>query len=174
MAANLQHAHKAPRIGYTYSGFWGLCVRVEDLQPYPKIVKKRCAMRKIKLTMLIEKMEGFNESEMLVSRPAKSAKSVSWITWIMTEVKYMDHHNLDVHPIWFIRHMPKEGKHSLEAIELVKEFVVKLENIEEGIQRNCAWSEWADGLRRKLVLKTDPQRRGSLGIAFAADRKSVV
>ena len=34
--------------------------------------------------------------------------------------------------IWFIRHMPKEGKHSLEAIELVKEFVAKLENIEEG------------------------------------------
>ena len=34
--------------------------------------------------------------------------------------------------IWFIRHMPKEGKHSLEAIELVKEFVAKLEDIEEG------------------------------------------
>lgn len=34
--------------------------------------------------------------------------------------------------IWFIRHMPKEGKHSLEAIELVKEFVAKLEEIEEG------------------------------------------
>lgn len=34
--------------------------------------------------------------------------------------------------IWFIRHMPKEGKHSVEAIELVKEFVSKLEEIEEG------------------------------------------
>lgn len=34
--------------------------------------------------------------------------------------------------IWFIRHMPKQGKHSLEAIELVKEFVKKLEDIEEG------------------------------------------
>jgi hypothetical protein len=34
--------------------------------------------------------------------------------------------------IWFIRHMPKEGKHSVEAIELVKEFVAKLEEIEEG------------------------------------------
>ena len=34
--------------------------------------------------------------------------------------------------IWFIRHMPKQGKHSVEAIELVKEFVAKLEDIEEG------------------------------------------
>lgn len=34
--------------------------------------------------------------------------------------------------VWFIRHRPSEGKHSLEAIELVKEFVIKLEGIEEG------------------------------------------
>ena len=34
--------------------------------------------------------------------------------------------------VWFVRHMPKQGKHSLEAIELVKEFVKKLENIEDG------------------------------------------
>lgn len=34
--------------------------------------------------------------------------------------------------IWFIRHYPKQGKHSMEAIELVKEFVRKLEDIEEG------------------------------------------
>ena len=33
--------------------------------------------------------------------------------------------------IWFVRHMPKQGKHSVEAIELVKEFVKKLEDIEE-------------------------------------------
>ena len=32
--------------------------------------------------------------------------------------------------VWFARHMPKEGKHSAEAIELVKEFVQKLEEIE--------------------------------------------
>ena len=32
--------------------------------------------------------------------------------------------------VWFARHMPKEGKHSVEAIELVKEFVQKLEEIE--------------------------------------------
>ena len=34
--------------------------------------------------------------------------------------------------IWFIKHMPKQEKHSLEAIDLVKEFVKKLEDIEEG------------------------------------------
>ena len=32
--------------------------------------------------------------------------------------------------VWFARHMPKEGKHSVEAIELVREFVQKLEEIE--------------------------------------------
>jgi len=32
--------------------------------------------------------------------------------------------------IWFIRHMPGEGKHSTEAIGLVKEFITKLEEIE--------------------------------------------
>ena len=34
--------------------------------------------------------------------------------------------------IWYLRHMPKEGKHSVEAIELVKEFVAKLEDIPDG------------------------------------------
>jgi len=31
--------------------------------------------------------------------------------------------------IWSVRHMPDEGEHSAEAIELVKEFVAKLEEI---------------------------------------------
>ena len=34
--------------------------------------------------------------------------------------------------VWFVRHMPKEGKHSLEVIELVKEFIKRLEEIPEG------------------------------------------
>lgn len=33
---------------------------------------------------------------------------------------------------WYVRHMPKKGKHSLEAIELVKEFVKELEQIPDG------------------------------------------
>ncbi len=32
--------------------------------------------------------------------------------------------------VWFIRHMPKQGKHSVEAIELVKDFVAILEDME--------------------------------------------
>lgn len=32
--------------------------------------------------------------------------------------------------VWFAMYMPKEGKHSVEAIELMKEFVKKLEEIE--------------------------------------------
>ena len=31
--------------------------------------------------------------------------------------------------VWFVRHCPKHGRHSTEAIELVKEFVRKLEDI---------------------------------------------
>ena len=34
--------------------------------------------------------------------------------------------------IWFIRHIPKEGKHSRETIELVKDVIVKLEAIPDG------------------------------------------
>lgn len=32
--------------------------------------------------------------------------------------------------VWFVRHCPKHDRHSAEAIELVKEFVVKLEDIQ--------------------------------------------
>lgn len=42
--------------------------------------------------------------------------------------------------IWFIRHPPKEGKHSLEAIELVKEFIEHLENIPDGCAERFPFS----------------------------------
>lgn len=31
--------------------------------------------------------------------------------------------------LWYVRHMPKSGKHSLEAVELIKEFIARLEAI---------------------------------------------
>ncbi len=34
--------------------------------------------------------------------------------------------------IWYVRHMPAEGEHSVEAIELIKEFIAKLEEIPDG------------------------------------------
>ena len=34
--------------------------------------------------------------------------------------------------IWYVRHMPEEGKHSLEAIELIREFVNRLTEIPDG------------------------------------------
>lgn len=34
--------------------------------------------------------------------------------------------------IWSIRHVPEEGKHSAEAVELVKEFVERLKDIPDG------------------------------------------
>lgn len=33
--------------------------------------------------------------------------------------------------IWFVRHMPKQGKHSAEAAELVRDIIERLENIED-------------------------------------------
>ena len=32
--------------------------------------------------------------------------------------------------VWFVRHCPKHGRHSAEAVDLVKEFVNKLEDIQ--------------------------------------------
>lgn len=34
--------------------------------------------------------------------------------------------------IWYVRHMPPESKHSIEAIELVKEIIALLEEIPDG------------------------------------------
>ncbi len=34
--------------------------------------------------------------------------------------------------IWYVKHMPKDGGHSVEAAELVREFVAKLEDIPDG------------------------------------------
>lgn len=34
--------------------------------------------------------------------------------------------------IWYVRHMPSKGEHSLEAIALVKEFVSRLQEIPDG------------------------------------------
>lgn len=34
--------------------------------------------------------------------------------------------------IWYVREVPKEGEHSLKAIELVKEIIERLENIPDG------------------------------------------
>lgn len=52
--------------------------------------------------------------------------------------------------IWYIRHMPDRGKHSVEAIELVKEFIKKLEDIPD----RCAESflfELINELRREYL-----------------------
>lgn len=34
--------------------------------------------------------------------------------------------------IWYVRHMPRDGEHSVEAVALVKEFVARLEEIPDG------------------------------------------
>lgn len=34
--------------------------------------------------------------------------------------------------IWYVRHMPEKGSHSMEAVELVKEFIDRLKKIPDG------------------------------------------
>ena len=52
--------------------------------------------------------------------------------------------------IWFVRHMPEEGKHSAEAIELVKEFIEYLEDIPDGCAEVFPFST-IEKLRREFI-----------------------
>jgi len=52
--------------------------------------------------------------------------------------------------IWFVRHMPEEGKHSEEAKELVREFTAKLEDIPDGCAE-CFPFETIDELREEYL-----------------------
>ena len=53
--------------------------------------------------------------------------------------------------VWYIRHMPESGDHSLEGIELVKEFISKLEQIPDGCAE-CFPFEQIEELKREYGL----------------------
>lgn len=50
--------------------------------------------------------------------------------------------------IWYVRHMPPEGKHSREAIGLVKEIIARLEEIPDGCAE-CFPFETIDTLKNE-------------------------
>lgn len=52
--------------------------------------------------------------------------------------------------IWYVRHMPKEGAHSAEAVELVKEFVARLEEIPDACAERFPF-ETIDELKREYL-----------------------
>ncbi len=52
--------------------------------------------------------------------------------------------------IWSIRHVPEEGKHSAEAIELIREFVKRLEDIPDGCAE-CFPFETIDELTKEYL-----------------------
>ena len=56
--------------------------------------------------------------------------------------------------IWFARHMPKEGRHSREAVELVREFVAKLESIPDGCAE-CFPFETIEELKKEYLGKEE-------------------
>lgn len=52
--------------------------------------------------------------------------------------------------IWFVRHMPPDGKHSLEAVSLVKEFVACLEEIPDACAERFPF-ETIEELKREYL-----------------------
>ena len=52
--------------------------------------------------------------------------------------------------VWYVRHMPEEGNHSLEAIELVKEFVAVLEDIPDACAERFPF-ETIDELKKEYL-----------------------
>ena len=52
--------------------------------------------------------------------------------------------------IWYVRHMPSDGRHSAEAVALVKEFVARLEEIPDACSE-CFPFETIDELKREYL-----------------------
>ena len=52
--------------------------------------------------------------------------------------------------IWYVRHIPQNGEHSLEANELVEEFIAKLEEIPDGCAE-CFPFEVIDRLKEEYL-----------------------
>lgn len=52
--------------------------------------------------------------------------------------------------VWFVRHMPKDRKHSAEAKALVKDFIAKLEEIPDGCAETFPF-ELVNDLKREYL-----------------------
>lgn len=52
--------------------------------------------------------------------------------------------------VWFIRHMPKEGKHSQEGIAVVREIITRLEEVPDGCAE-CFPFETIDELKQEYL-----------------------
>lgn len=52
--------------------------------------------------------------------------------------------------VWFIRHMPKEGKHSQEGIAVVREIITRLEEVSDGCVE-CFPFETIDELKQEYL-----------------------
>ena len=52
--------------------------------------------------------------------------------------------------IWYVRHISQNGEHSLEAKELMEEFIEKLEEIPDG-DAECFLFEIIDRLREEYL-----------------------
>lgn len=66
------------------------------------------------------------------------------VTMILFQIEIYDQ-------VWYVRHMPEEGKHSAEAVSLVKEVIQRLESIPDGCAE-CFPFDTIDELKREYDL----------------------
>lgn len=52
--------------------------------------------------------------------------------------------------IWYVRHMPENGEHSLESVDLLREFIARLEEITDGCSEIFSF-ELIDTLRKEYL-----------------------
>lgn len=63
---------------------------------------------------------------LFINEPAAEENAMDYsydIDMLISQIEIYDQ-------IWFVRHNPNHGRHSMEAVDLVKEFVKKLEEIQ--------------------------------------------
>ncbi|SCZ82058.1 hypothetical protein [Acidaminobacter hydrogenoformans] len=81
----------------------------------PLDINKRAILRRLKMTIVhYGEVNEKNESDFQMD-----------VETLISQVEIYDQ-------VWFVRHMPTEGVHSREAIELVKEVISLLEQIPDG------------------------------------------
>ncbi len=81
----------------------------------PLDINRKAILRRLRF-LISHYGEANEENEMNFSRD---------VSMLISQIEIYDQ-------IWFVRHMPKEGKHSTEAIDLVKDFISLLEAIPDG------------------------------------------
>ena len=99
----------------------------------PLDINREAILRRLRL-LISQYQEANEDNEMHFSRD---------VDMLVSQIEIYDQ-------IWYVRHMPKEGKHSVEAISLVKDFIILLESIPDGCAESFPF-ETIDELREEYL-----------------------